>query len=295
MGATALQTPAGGGAEIVGEQSQSSSGILSGESEWSVFMRRHGRVPAISDDKKPWEYPGWLLYYLLALEERLEVPNRWDYWMQTMCAGRILDEPIPQIEFAAPRSAEQASAFNAIEEWARLVEREGRNWNPMRDLIDWFLWGFGLAGEPPQMTGKLFESLYRAVDLSVLLESPYDWLGEFVSLHKGKFNPTGFFPTPHSVVDLMLKIQLEGIEKTSSVADPCVGSGRMLLHASNRSLRLYGADIDRTMIAIAKINGMLYAPWMTKPFPESFFADGRDCLTGLEVRDSLRDPPAGRS
>lgn len=295
MSATALQNPAQGEGEILSKSSQVelSAGTGMGDSEWSAFMRAHGRPPEIGDERKPWEYPGWLLYYLLLTEERLDIPKRWDYWLRTMAAGRILDEPIPQVDFETPRSVEQAPAYKAIEEWVRLVEREGRGWSPMSDLIEWFLFGLGLANEMPKMTEKLQDSLYRTVDLSVLLAHPYDWLGEFVSLHKGKFNPNAFFPTPHSVVKLMLGIQLGGIEKASSVCDPCTGSGRMLLHASNLSLRLYGADIDRTMISIAKLNGMLYAPWLARPFPESFFADGRDCMTGLEVRDSLRDPPVG--
>ena len=39
-----------------------------------------------------------------------------------------------------------------------------------------------------------------------------------------------------------------------TVNDPCVGSGRLLLHASNISLRLYGQDIDPLAVAMCKIN-----------------------------------------
>jgi len=52
-----------------------------------------------------------------------------------------------------------------------------------------------------------------------------------------------------------------------TICDPCVGSGRMLLHASNYSLCLYGMDIDRLCVLMTKINGALYAPWLTFPFP----------------------------
>jgi hypothetical protein len=54
-----------------------------------------------------------------------------------------------------------------------------------------------------------------------------------------------------------------------SVCDPCVGSGRMLLHASNFSLNLWGQDIDPVAVAMCKINGALYAPWLAFPLPES--------------------------
>src|SRR5919197_815569 len=55
--------------------------------------------------------------------------------------------------------------------------------------------------------------------------------------------------------------------RLTSVNDPCVGSGRMLLHASNFSLRLYGQDIDPLAVALCKINGALYAPWLSFPLP----------------------------
>jgi hypothetical protein len=45
----------------------------------------------------------------------------------------------------------------------------------------------------------------------------------------------------------------------------------MLLVASNYSYRLYGADIDGTVIKATLVNGYLYAPWLVKPFP---FLDG---------------------
>jgi hypothetical protein len=46
-----------------------------------------------------------------------------------------------------------------------------------------------------------------------------------------------------------------------------VGSGRMLLHASNFSFNLWGQDIDPLTIAMCKINGALYAPWLAFPLP----------------------------
>ena len=56
------------------------------------------------------------------------------------------------------------------------------------------------------------------------------------------------------------------------VMEPCLGTGRMLLHASNYSLRLHGMDIDQTVLTAALVNGALYAPWMVRPFPEEIFA-----------------------
>jgi len=72
---------------------------------WAQFMRKQGRVPLISDSRKPWEYRGWLLYYRLLCEEHPDIAPRWNYWIRTREAGRQLDEPIPTVRFehCAPR------------------------------------------------------------------------------------------------------------------------------------------------------------------------------------------------
>jgi hypothetical protein len=60
----------------------------------------------------------------------------------------------------------------------------------------------------------------------------------------------------------------------------------MLLAASNHSYRLYGADIDPTVIKATLVNGYLYAPWLVKPFP---FLDGAnlDPRQALKISNSL--------
>jgi hypothetical protein len=107
-----------------------------------------------------------------------------------------------------------------------------------------------------------------------LLEKPHDYLGDHVAVGKAKgWNPTSFFPTPHPVVELMVRMTMcdaegEGRDpRTLLIADPCVGSGRMLLHASNISLALFGQDIDPLAVSMCKINGVLYAPWLAFPLP----------------------------
>lgn len=58
-----------------------------------------------------------------------------------------------------------------------------------------------------------------------------------------------------------------GDARRLSVCDPCLGTGRMLLHASNHSLFLFGQDIDAFVLRIALFNGAMYAPWMVRPLP----------------------------
>jgi hypothetical protein len=56
-------------------------------------------------------------------------------------------------------------------------------------------------------------------------------------------------------------------QRTFADLDPCVGSGRMLLHLSNVSMNLFGQDIEPLAVAMCKINGALYAPWISYPLP----------------------------
>lgn len=108
--------------------------------EWTAFLRKHGRVPQLADTKKPWEYRGWLMYYRMMLEERLDIPPRWDYWYRTMAAGGLLDEPIPQLRFSG--GGERFEGYRMIEDWIRLIDRYGGGWSsPMSVLLDWLLWG----------------------------------------------------------------------------------------------------------------------------------------------------------
>lgn len=163
-----------------------------------------------------------------------------------------------------------------LHDWSRLVGHDCGGWSDFRTLLDWLSWGLALTSEEPRLSDQVNEKLYRQVDIGPLLERPYDYLGDFVAQGKAKcWNPSAFYPTPHNVVELMVRMTMadnraDGRDpRTLSVNDPCVGSGRMLLHASNFSLNLYGQDIDPLAVAMCKINGALYAPWLAFPLPGS--------------------------
>lgn len=109
--------------------------------------------------------------------------------------------------------------------------------------------------------------------LDPLLERPADYFGWMLSELKGRgTDPRGFYPTPMSVTQMMASMLFSGGDhRAQTVSDPCVGTGRMLLAASNWSLRLYGQDIDARCVTATLVNGALYAPWLSFPFPESFW------------------------
>jgi hypothetical protein len=185
---------------------------------------------------------------------------------------RLLEEPIPQIRFSSPNRR----VFSLLQDWCTLIGKDCGGWSDFRMLLDWLSWGLMLTKEEPALSDEVNEKLYRAVDVGPLLEHPYDYLGDFVAQRKANgWNPTGFYPTPHNVVELMVQMTMndqpdDGRDpRIRSVCDPCVGSGRMLLHASNYSLNLYGVDIDPMAVAMCKINGALYAPWLAFGLPSS--------------------------
>jgi hypothetical protein len=238
--------------------------------DWAQFICENGRVPFVTDARKPWTYPGWMMHYRLLAEECQITPPRWEYWARTKMAGRLLDEPIPRLDFEDD-CGERTEGFKVIDKAMRLVDdRTGDR--SVRVLLEWLMFALGLSRELPDVPDKLHEDLYRTIDLGPLLRKPADYIGGWISAHKGRWNPTAFFPTPHSIVEMICRMTYgEGDQRSQTVCDPCAGTGRFLLHASNYSLRLYGNDIDNTVVMATKVNGALYAPWLVRPFPDHFF------------------------
>lgn len=237
----------------------------------TAFIGQHGRLPRLGDSVAPWQYRGWLLAYVIQLHAIVPaVADRWGYHLRTLDAGKLLDEPIPQIAFGSA----DTKVFALLHKWSRLIGWDGGGWSDFRTLVDWLSWGLALNREMPRLREEVHEKLYRQVDMGPLLARPFDYLGDHVATSKARgWNPTGFFPTPHSVVELMVRMTMQDRAKvgcdprTVSVCDPAVGSGRMLLHASNSSLNLWGMDIDPLAVSMCKINGALYAPWLSFPLP----------------------------
>lgn len=236
-----------------------------------AFVKRHRRLPHFGDAVPPWRYRGWLLAYVIQLHGMIPaVTDRWGYQLRTLEAGRLLDEPIPQVAFGAP----DPKVFTLLHDWSGLIGYDCGGWSDFRSLLDWLCWSLALSREEPRLGDAVHERLYRQVNLVPLLQRPHDYLGQPAASSKASgWNPTAFYPTPHEVVELMVKMTMhdahtEGRDpRVLSVGDACAGSGRMLLHAANRSLNLWGQDIDPVAVAMCKINGALYAPWLSCSLP----------------------------
>jgi len=243
------------------------------------FLIAEKRLPFITDQIKPWQYQGWLLsYIILANVVRSDVANRWGWWAACHLKGELVREPIPQIHFESEFGQGAKDAFKIIDRCLEIIGRgTGGSWSSFTDFIGWLAWSCGVGQEKPRFNDKTEEELYRAFNLEPFLTVPSDYLGQHLAEQKGKgWNPNAFFPTPHAVCELMAQINFSGANdsldaRMLTVCDPAVGSGRQLMHASNKSVRLYGMDIDNLMVKICLINGAMFVPWMSFPFPNKWF------------------------
>jgi hypothetical protein len=139
--------------------------------------------------------------------------------------------------------------------------------------MDWLLYGFGYSGQPtlpsePSGCEGASMRLYQYFNLAWPICYPWDYFGAILAANQHG-RSLGFYPTPMAVVDVITRMTIndKGDNRCKKVADPCLGTGRMLLYASNYCLRLYGQDINPTVIKASLVNGYLYAPWLVKPFP----------------------------
>lgn len=208
---------------------------------------------------------GWLLPYLYIVDSMFS--RRWMYWTEVLLTG--VAGPIPQISFTEPRDKE------TLEMLGDCLDVRFSTGGDMgfTGFLEWVLWGFGDPdGRNDHVNDRTNEALYRKFNLGLLLKHPSDYLGYIKCENRGRWkDPLGFFPTPHHVCELMARMTYGDQDpekmKCTSVCDPCVGTARLLLHASNFSLNLMGNDIDRGAVLASKVNGFLYVPWLVKPYP----------------------------
>lgn len=207
---------------------------------------------------------GWLLPYLVDIDAHFS--GRWAYWTDTLLNGAPLDQPIPRIDFLDQPNPQ---ALKCLTDCLKAYNRYDFR---LSDFLEWLLWGFGEGEERPRITADANEFLYRTFNLGPLLQHPHDYIGHILTKEKAGYwnNPNAFYPTPHCVCHAMAEMTFadalkKGEDlKTKSVLDPCVGTGRMLMYASNYSLFLHGIDIDRTCVNACKVNGFLYMPWLVR-------------------------------
>jgi hypothetical protein len=260
------------------------------------FMAETGRLPRLGDEKAPWNYRGWLLPAVMDLlpcaglsrvgSGEIYHPGRWGYWLAVMKSGDLpLRDPIPpSIDFGR---AGDAGCKN-LKKCADIAGYSLGYSSAVEGVMDWLSWAFATADEAPRFDDGVNEQLYRTFCVDHWQARPADYLGWLMCESKGNWkDPTAFFPTPEDLVAAMTQMTMgERVPETvrKSVLDPAVGTGRMLLEASNWSVCLHGVDINRRCIQATRINGAVFAPWLTWPF--GYGADFRRS-PNLVVGDSL--------
>jgi hypothetical protein len=170
--------------------------------------------------------------------------------------GKLPSNSIPQINFVS-HCDESAEPF-------KILKKCLINYNySFYNFIDWLLYNLGDPDIKSIERNSYWEENFN---LKPFLESPGDWIGHYFECYvasKGIKDSTGFFSTPISLCLMMVKML--NIGSTDSVYEPCAGTGRMLMAASNYSVNLFAQEINLTLIKICKINAWLYMPWLIMP------------------------------
>lgn len=244
---------------------------------------------------RPWEGRGWLIQYLVEGDGTFG-HRRLHWWMLSAVTGQLPADAIPPITFSSSRSAEVRTELVGLSDYLMGVNRKDPKAFPLSPhgaichlrglcadatdfglsqhealcfLIRYLAWGLQLTapGDRPWQLGshqaRYAEHLYRALHLGRLQAADCDLFGDLLSEfgHQG----AAFYPTPMEVCNLMFAmVQSQDATKDArleSCCDPCVGTGRMLLAASNMSCNLYGADIDGLLVNACAVNMALFAPW----------------------------------
>lgn len=230
---------------------------------------------------------GWMFNTLCYLEGCSW--GRWPYWLYIAGTEQLPKWSIPKISFSHGGIACEGQGTKTrkhLEECLKVVSRTCSSWDgyggqqKLEYFLDWLLYAFGdrsqpeLPKEPPGCEGASMR-LYQTFNLGFLLAYPFDYFaGLFVDLSVGKGSQ--FFPTPMVVCEFMQKMMFADQQKNIpknipydsrllKFLDPCVGTGRMPLVASNEVFLLHGADINPMCVKATMVNFYLYAPWGAKP------------------------------
>lgn len=269
------------------------------------------------------EHHGWFRQQLMIIEAALW--GRWPYWLATVLNRRLGPLPewsIPQIKFGSiqgsslPKhpdpniSAMVGTADEAKKQVFKAFGDALYTGGYLGDLFRWWLYAFGspTVTERPELNDEAKVAMYSGLNLGWLLGHPGDWGAELCLEFLGPDRRGGWFPTPITVTEMMVRMTMpqSGVDtRPMSVHDPCVGTGVMLLCASNYSLNLSGQDINQTMCLACEFNGWLFVPWLVygqgavrelrehaistaSPEPPSSTGPPNAVPSGHEPRDAVR-------
>lgn len=184
----------------------------------------------------------------------IERSPRWQWYSTIMLLKKFPTEPIPQINFVDDSDGRAKKLVLSL-----------LNVNvSFDDLLNYLLHMFGHPGYEQKPQAEINFPLEQAINLE------RDLFGDAYSeiMGKGLRNGTGYFPTPQNICNMIVDMTMSDCQLNNTVNDPCVGSGRMLLSASNKSLFLSGNDVNLTCVKMTLVNGYFFAPWIPMPPPD---------------------------
>ncbi|QQE67347.1 hypothetical protein GFS31_40600 (plasmid) [Leptolyngbya sp. BL0902] len=221
---------------------------------------------------------GWLWPELLRLDSTYQ--GRYECWHQTKTQPHLtLDtlappEPIP---FLKPGEAGFDRTLAMLNACCKALggNRQTPGMQEVRYLAQWMLFSLGhpYQKQPPKLdcgiAGARRKRLENVFDLSLLIRFPSDYFGHLLARSRYGQKHTSFYPTLQPVAQLMTELgqQVNQRAKPVRLFDPCLGTGRLALEASNQARALVGWERDRPLLEVALANFMLYAPDFALPIP----------------------------
>lgn len=178
---------------------------------------------------------------------------RWIWYSELLLFKKIPKAPLPQMHFVDDLDGRAKKLVLSL-------LKPNTNFD---DVLNTLLHLFGHPGYEKVDRKNIDFPLVEALSLE------RDIFGDAYSEVMGKNlrSGTGYFPTPQNICNMIVEMTMPDCQLTNTVNDPCVGSGRMLLAASNKSLFLYGNDINMTCVKMTLVNGYLFSPWLAIPPP----------------------------
>lgn len=250
--------------------------------------------------------------YRLAMMDEL-CSKRWSWWLCACMNFSLVGlDLIPWIEFADEKPNVVKSPYTfpteAIAKAAGTPHEIGkrlttiahellRTTSDRPDLIArYWLYQFGDPAYPecPKIPENLRPLICDWDFIGQLMAHPADWAAWLLheTIYQKGGSAAAWFPTPVCLCKMMVKMvsgepSLES--RLLTVNEPCLGTGRMLLEASNYHLGLTGCDIDPAMVAWSKFQFWLYVPWIVhgnrRLIRELREYDDRSGSTPINVRD----------
>lgn len=263
------------------------------------FRTKNGRLPHAKHGENLLSYQAWLLPAIQEIHYSPEyplVPNRWGFYfkmIELLGEGtpppKILEKGsfggIPQMDFSrsCPKAVKNLHACIDIASEGGKFGRQA-----FARFREFLAFACGITDIPPsRVSEEAQQELYETFDPVLMLESPHDYLGTIIAEGTPKgWNTLAFYPTPHGVCSLLVGLMGLTDNIFQAVYEPCCGSGRMLMSASNHSVAMRGEELDLTLVQIVRIYGAFYIPWI---FPRGII-ECKDVLTQELKPDGYSSP-----